>query len=86
MDLVFIVLINTQHKIDCGIWLNNDLIWPTAFRLACIQLAVTANKAQNYVRAREKIVEAAKNGAKLIILPVWFEQSDLKLKESDWNH
>lgn len=40
------------------------------FRIALIQLAVTANKAQNLLRAKDKIKEAVSNGAKIVALPV----------------
>jgi len=40
------------------------------FRLALIQLAVTANKADNVRRATELIANASKQGAQLISLPV----------------
>lgn len=39
------------------------------FKVAVCQLAVTADKSQNIVHAREKIESAADNGAKLIVLP-----------------
>lgn len=42
------------------------------FRIALVQLAVTSNKAQNLLRAKDKIKEAASNGAKIIALPVGF--------------
>jgi len=40
------------------------------FRLALIQLAVTANKADNIRRATELIVNASRQGAQLVSLPV----------------
>ena len=40
------------------------------FRLALVQLAIGANKAANLQRARQKIKEAARNGAKVVALPV----------------
>ena len=40
------------------------------FRLALVQLAVGANKAANLQRASQKIKEAARNGAKVVALPV----------------
>ena len=50
------------------------------FRIALIQLAVTANKAQNLLRAKDKIKEAVSNGAKIVALPVIFgEISTMKL-------
>lgn len=42
------------------------------FRIALLQLAVKANKAENLERARLKIKEAAANGAKLVCLPECF--------------
>ena len=45
-------------------------ISPSGFRIALVQLAVTANKAQNLSRARDKIKEAVSSGAKLVALPV----------------
>ena len=40
------------------------------FRLALVQLAVGADKAANLQRASQKIKEAARNGAKVVALPV----------------
>jgi len=40
------------------------------FRLALIQLAVTANKADNVRRATDLIANASKQGAQLVSLPV----------------
>jgi len=45
------------------------------FRLALIQLAVTANKADNVHRATELIANASKQGAQLISLPVSHPQT-----------
>lgn len=42
------------------------------FKFAAIQLAVTADKDKTLQHAREKIREAAKNGAKVVALPVRF--------------
>ncbi|XP_077861747.1 omega-amidase NIT2-like [Saccoglossus kowalevskii] len=44
----------------------------SAFRIALIQLAVTANKVENLTRASKLISEAAKSGAKIISLPECF--------------
>jgi len=41
----------------------------TGFKFAGLQLAVTADKTQNIKLAKDKIIEAAKNGAKVISLP-----------------
>lgn len=41
-------------------------------KLACIQLASGADKAANLAHAREKVLEAAKDGAKIIVLPECF--------------
>jgi len=43
-----------------------------AFRIALVQLAVSSNKAQNLLRARDKIKEAVSNGAKIVALPECF--------------
>ena len=51
----------------------------TAFRIALIQLAVSSNKAQNVLRAKEKIKEAVSNGAKVVALPVRIPFDNLKL-------
>lgn len=51
-------------------FLFNFLI--SAFRIALVQLAVTSNKAQNLLRAKDKIKEAVSNGAKIVALPVGF--------------
>lgn len=40
------------------------------FRIGLVQLAVTANKAQNLLRAKDKIKEAVAQGAKIVALPV----------------
>jgi len=45
-------------------------LWLSEFRLALVQLAVTANKADNVRRATELIANASKQGAQLISLPV----------------
>ncbi|KAI9168293.1 Omega-amidase nit3 [Blastocladiella emersonii ATCC 22665] len=42
------------------------------FKLALVQLAVTANKAHNLERARAKVLEAAALGAKVVVLPECF--------------
>ncbi|KAI1344855.1 carbon-nitrogen hydrolase [Xylariaceae sp. FL0016] len=41
-------------------------------KLACIQLASGADKAANLSHARDKVVEAAQSGAKLVVLPECF--------------
>ncbi len=41
-----------------------------AFKIALIQLLVGADKASNVKKAVSKVVEAAKNGANVIVLPV----------------
>ncbi|KAI0007450.1 carbon-nitrogen hydrolase [Xylariaceae sp. FL0662B] len=41
-------------------------------KLACIQLASGPDKASNLTHAREKVLEAARDGAKLIVLPECF--------------
>lgn len=40
------------------------------FKLALIQLAVTSNKADNLKHARNRVLEASKNGANVVVLPV----------------
>lgn len=42
-----------------------------SFKLACIQLHVTADKSDNLLKAKSKILEASRNGAKVIVLPVY---------------
>ena len=42
------------------------------FRLALVQLAVTASKSENLLRAAKLIKEAAANGAKIVALPECF--------------
>ncbi|XP_073256280.1 omega-amidase NIT2-A-like [Porites lutea] len=44
----------------------------STFRIALIQLAVSSNKSQNVLRAKEKIKEAVSNGAKVVALPECF--------------
>ncbi|XP_003379922.1 nitrilase protein [Trichinella spiralis] len=44
----------------------------TSFRLALIQNLVSADKNENLLRIGEKIAEAARNGAKLVVLPECF--------------
>jgi predicted amidohydrolase len=41
-------------------------------KLACIQLASGADKAANLLHARDKVFEAAQDGAKIIVLPECF--------------
>lgn len=41
-----------------------------SFKLACIQLSVTADKTVNLLKTKSKILEASRNGAKVIVLPV----------------
>ena len=41
-----------------------------AFRIALVQLAVGADKATNLSQASEKVREATKNGANIVVLPV----------------
>ncbi|RIB11378.1 carbon-nitrogen hydrolase [Gigaspora rosea] len=43
-----------------------------SFKIACIQLAVSSDKSKNLINAKNKILEASKNGAKLICLPECF--------------
>ena len=46
------------------------LLFLLEFRLALIQLAVGSNKSENLSRATKLISEAAKQGAKIVSLPV----------------
>ncbi|KAK3095721.1 hypothetical protein FSP39_018053 [Pinctada imbricata] len=43
-----------------------------AFKLACVQLAVTATKSDNLVRAAKLVKQAAQQGSKIIALPECF--------------
>jgi omega-amidase len=43
-----------------------------SFKLACIQLGVTVDKSVNLLKAKSKILEASRNGAKVIVLPECF--------------
>lgn len=43
-----------------------------SFKLALVQLLVTANKEANLANARSKVLEAAKNGANVVVLPECF--------------
>jgi hypothetical protein len=42
----------------------------SSFKLALVQLAVTSNKENNLKHARDKVLEASNNGAKVVVLPV----------------
>lgn len=42
----------------------------SSFKLGLIQLAVGSDKATNLSRAAEKVREAARNGSKIVALPV----------------
>jgi hypothetical protein len=63
-----------------------SLLAPSSpFKIALIQLSVGADKSKNLIHAREKILEAAKNGANVVVLPVrrptnFVEQLYTKLK------
>ncbi|TPX17581.1 uncharacterized protein E0L32_012115 [Thyridium curvatum] len=41
-------------------------------RLACVQLNATADKADNLRRAHDRVLESARNGAKIVVLPECF--------------
>lgn len=43
-----------------------------ALKVALIQFTVTADKAANLLKVKEKVAEAASNGAKLVVLPECF--------------
>lgn len=49
-----------------------SLVLKKPVKLACIQLASGADKSVNLAHAREKVHEAAKTGAKIIVLPECF--------------
>lgn len=49
-----------------------SLVLKKPVKLACIQLASGADKSANLAHAREKVHEAAKTGAKIIVLPECF--------------
>lgn len=50
--------------------MTNVLAPSLPFKLALIQLGGGADKAKNLSHAREKILEAAHNGANVVVLPV----------------
>lgn len=43
-----------------------------SFKLALVQLSVSANKEENLENARQLVLEAARNGANVVVLPVRF--------------
>ncbi|CAG8701065.1 11433_t:CDS:10, partial [Ambispora leptoticha] len=52
--------------------ISNLIMSKNSFKLACIQLLVTKDKLKNLKNARSKILEAAREGAKVIVLPECF--------------
>ena len=51
---------------------NKSPVLKQPVKLACIQLASGPDKAANLAHAREKVVEAAQGGAKIVVLPECF--------------
>ncbi|KAI1418531.1 carbon-nitrogen hydrolase [Hypoxylon sp. FL1857] len=51
---------------------SNESVLRQPLKLACIQLASGPDKAANLAHAREKVIEAARSGAKLVVLPECF--------------
>ncbi|KAI1389649.1 carbon-nitrogen hydrolase [Hypoxylon trugodes] len=51
---------------------SNAPVLQQPIKLACIQLASGSDKSANLAHARDKVIEAAKNGAKLVVLPECF--------------
>ena len=70
----FMVFVICNNYIPVALFSN-----VTAFRIALIQLAVSSNKSQNLLRAKEKIKEAVFNGAKVVALPVRILFDNFKL-------
>lgn len=51
--------------------MTSSILAPASkFKLALIQLATSSDKQTNLQRARDKVLEAAKNGANVVVLPV----------------
>jgi hypothetical protein len=71
--LLFFVFKNKKHLFLLIIFKNMASLIKnaSAFKLALVQLGnVGANKTHNLAHARDKILEAAKNGAQVVVLPV----------------
>lgn len=51
---------------------NTVLSSCSPFKLALVQIGAGADKAKNLSHAREKIMEASKNGAQVVVLPVTY--------------
>lgn len=49
---------------------NTVLSSCSPFKLALVQIGAEADKSKNLNHAREKIMEASKNGAQVVVLPV----------------
>ncbi|KAL1933852.1 hypothetical protein VTP01DRAFT_7942 [Rhizomucor pusillus] len=53
--------------------MTSSILAPASkFKLALIQLATSSDKQTNLQRARDKVLEAAKNGANVVVLPECF--------------
>jgi predicted amidohydrolase len=49
---------------------NTVLSTCSPFKLALVQIGAGADKSKNLSHARDKIIEASKNGAQIVVLPV----------------
>ena len=69
---LYLVLIIISTQSINFLLLNFLFFYPIGFKLALIQLGVTASKPDNLQRASKLIKEAAEKGAKVISLPECF--------------